>query len=125
MLQKEDNKSNRVHPGVESQGQQDADEKGCDNLAFSEEPTDDSPKNVPNPSGSVPNTTSAKEKKLMFSIRNFLIVMALSIHSIFEGMAVGEKFDRSLGLQFQCSVGIWILDNRPNNSPPYPCASVL
>ena len=28
-----------------------------------------------------------KERKVLFSVRNFLIVLALSVHSIFEGMA--------------------------------------
>lgn len=32
----------------------------------------------------------AKEKKLLSSIRSFVIVMALSIHAIFEGMAIGK-----------------------------------
>jgi zinc transporter 1/2/3 len=30
-----------------------------------------------------------KERKVLFSVRNFLIVLALSVHSIFEGMAIG------------------------------------
>merc|ERR1719317_1859618 len=33
--------------------------------------------------------TSVREQKMMFSIRNFLIILALSVHSIFEGMAIG------------------------------------
>ena len=32
----------------------------------------------------------AKEKKIMATIRNFLIVIALSVHSVFEGMAIGN-----------------------------------
>jgi len=32
---------------------------------------------------------SVRERKMLFSLRNFLIILALSIHSIFEGMAVG------------------------------------
>ena len=31
-----------------------------------------------------------KEEKILFSVRNFLIVLALSVHSIFEGMAIGK-----------------------------------
>ena len=31
-----------------------------------------------------------KERKVLFSVRNFLIVLALSVHSIFEGMAIGK-----------------------------------
>ena len=31
-----------------------------------------------------------KEEKILFSLRNFLIVLALSVHSIFEGMAIGK-----------------------------------
>ena len=34
--------------------------------------------------------TRAREKKILSSIRNFLIVLALSIHSVFEGMAIGK-----------------------------------
>ena len=34
--------------------------------------------------------TRAREKKILASIRNFLIVLALSIHSVFEGMAIGK-----------------------------------
>ena len=37
-------------------------------------------------------TANVREKKIMFSIRNFLIVLALSVHSIFEGMAVGKNY---------------------------------
>ena len=36
-----------------------------------------------------PISAKAKEKKLLSSIRSFVIVLALSIHSIFEGMAIG------------------------------------
>jgi len=35
----------------------------------------------------------AKEKKLLSSIRSFVIVMALSVHAIFEGMAIGKVFE--------------------------------
>ena len=35
-------------------------------------------------------TASVREQKITFSIRNFLIILALSVHSIFEGMAIGE-----------------------------------
>ena len=37
-----------------------------------------------------PINAKAKEKKLLSSIRSFVIVLALSIHSIFEGMAIGK-----------------------------------
>ena len=37
-----------------------------------------------------------RERKVLFSVRNFLIVLALSVHSIFEGMAIG-KFTGSCG----------------------------
>ena len=40
-------------------------------------------------------SASTREKKMMFSIRNFLIVLALSVHSIFEGMAVGNDNEES------------------------------
>ena len=36
------------------------------------------------------------EKKILASLRSFLVVVALSIHSLFEGMAIGER----LGLIF-------------------------
>ena len=32
----------------------------------------------------------AREKNILTSIRNFLIVLALSIHSVFEGMVIGK-----------------------------------
>ena len=32
-----------------------------------------------------------KEKRLLVTIRSVVIVLALSIHSIFEGMAIGEQ----------------------------------
>jgi zinc transporter ZupT len=38
-----------------------------------------------------PLNAKAKEKKLLSSIRSFVIVMALSVHSIFEGMAIGKN----------------------------------
>ena len=31
------------------------------------------------------------EKKILASLRSFLVVVALSIHSLFEGMAIGEE----------------------------------
>merc|ERR1712156_492937 len=37
----------------------------------------------------------AREKKILASIRNFLIVLALSIHSVFEGMAIGLQLNVS------------------------------
>ena len=36
-------------------------------------------------------SAEAKEKKFLSSIRSFVIVLALSIHSIFEGMAIGKE----------------------------------
>jgi hypothetical protein len=32
----------------------------------------------------------AKEKSILSAIRSFVIVLALSIHAIFEGMAIGK-----------------------------------
>jgi zinc transporter ZupT len=32
----------------------------------------------------------SSEKKLLTSLRSFIIVMALSVHSVFEGMAIGN-----------------------------------
>jgi zinc transporter ZupT len=40
---------------------------------------------------------AAKEKKILSSIRSFVIVLALSIHSIFEGMAIGKDCSLSNG----------------------------
>ena len=34
-----------------------------------------------------------REKSFVASIRGFLIVLALSIHSLFEGMAIGKYKD--------------------------------
>ena len=31
-----------------------------------------------------------REKKILSYVRNFLIVLSLSIHSVFEGMAIGK-----------------------------------
>ena len=36
------------------------------------------------------NAKCDRERKVLFSVRNFLIVLALSVHSIFEGMAIGR-----------------------------------
>ena len=33
---------------------------------------------------------SGKEKGVLISVRSFLVVLALSVHSVFEGMAIGE-----------------------------------
>ena len=46
-------------------------------------------------------SAEAKEKKIMSSIRSFVIVLALSIHSIFEGMAIGKKFSFGLNASHQ------------------------
>ena len=35
-------------------------------------------------------SNSDRERKVLFSVRNFLIVLALSVHSVFEGMAIGK-----------------------------------
>ena len=32
------------------------------------------------------------EKKVLASLRSFLVVLALSIHSLFEGMAIGRRY---------------------------------
>jgi zinc transporter ZupT len=32
----------------------------------------------------------SKEQRILTTIRNVLVVLALSLHSVFEGMAVGE-----------------------------------
>ena len=40
-------------------------------------------------------TNTDRERKVLFSVRNFLIVLALSVHSIFEGMAIG-KYSQNL-----------------------------
>merc|ERR1712141_752440 len=37
----------------------------------------------------------AREKKILSKIRNFLIVIALSVHSVFEGMAIGLQSNNS------------------------------
>ena len=37
----------------------------------------------------VSESTVPKEKQLLITIRKVVIVLALSIHSIFEGMAIG------------------------------------
>ena len=46
-------------------------------------------------------SAEAKEKKIMSSIRSFVIVLALSIHSIFEGMAIGKIFSFGLNASHQ------------------------
>ena len=38
-------------------------------------------------------SAAAKERKFLSSVRSFIIVIALSIHSVFEGMAIGKKFN--------------------------------
>eukprot|EP00095_Tigriopus_kingsejongensis_P009625 maker-scaffold94_size379870-snap-gene-0.13 protein:Tk09625 transcript:maker-scaffold94_size379870-snap-gene-0.13-mRNA-1 annotation:"zinc transporter zip1" len=50
------------------------------------------PSYMPRPNHKTPMTTLeslANEKNILVTIRNFLIVIALSIHSVFEGMAIG------------------------------------
>ena len=37
-----------------------------------------------------------RERQVLFSVRNFLIVLALSVHSIFEGMAIGKYYKQTL-----------------------------
>ena len=44
----------------------------------------------------------ARERKMLFSLRNFVIVLALSIHSVFEGMAVGKATDKYTDAGFFC-----------------------
>ena len=34
-----------------------------------------------------------RERQVLFSVRSLLIVLALSVHSIFEGMAIGEYYE--------------------------------
>ena len=36
-----------------------------------------------------------RERQVLFSVRNFLIVLALSVHSIFEGMAIGKCYKQT------------------------------
>ena len=60
------------------------------------------PKVDPKMSKETAKTASVREKKMMFSIRNFLIVLALSIHSIFEGMAVGKSCCRRFAATLLC-----------------------
>ena len=40
--------------------------------------------------------TKSKERNILAAIRSFVIVLALSIHAIFEGMAIGRKYSRVL-----------------------------
>jgi hypothetical protein len=42
------------------------------------------------PKKDVPDV-KAKERSLLSAIRSFVIVLALSIHAIFEGMAIGKR----------------------------------
>jgi len=77
---------------------------GCENFSFDnkeESEKEDTSKNVePNSQSDNGTTTTARENKLLFTVRNLLVVMALSVHSVFEGMAVG--------LQLR-SVDVWKL----------------
>ena len=38
------------------------------------------------------NNRNDRERQVLFSVRTLLIVLALSVHSIFEGMAIGKNF---------------------------------
>ncbi len=38
------------------------------------------------------SSEKSKQKLLLSKIRSFIIVLALSVHSIFEGMAIGDYF---------------------------------
>ena len=40
------------------------------------------------------NKFAAKEAKVLTMIRNILIVLALALHSVFEGMAIGESINK-------------------------------
>ena len=42
-------------------------------------------------SGNNLNNRNDRERQVLFSVRTLLIVLALSVHSIFEGMAIGKN----------------------------------
>ena len=76
---------------------------GLDNPAFSPSPIKPRPPpsdfdyHSSSSSSSSPSPSSlmkAKKKKdtsMLSSLRSFLVVLALSVHSIFEGMAIGDS----------------------------------
>ena len=66
-----------------------------DNLAFQEETVGKQPMTTFNR----PKTTK-DSMKMVSSLRGFLVLVALSVHSLFEGMAVGLE---------ETSVGVWQL----------------
>ena len=39
------------------------------------------------------NNRNDRERQVLFSVRTLLIVLALSVHSIFEGMAIGKNLN--------------------------------
>ena len=50
-------------------------------------------------------SAAAKERKILSSIRSFVIVLALSIHSVFEGMAIGKFLTLNLRSQDDSFIG--------------------
>ena len=66
-----------------------------DNMAFQEETVGKQPMTTFNK----PKTTK-DSMTMVSSLRGFLVVMALSVHSLFEGMAVGLE---------ETTVGVWQL----------------
>ena len=66
-----------------------------DNLAFQEDAVGKQPMTTFNR----PKTTK-DSMKMVSSLRGFLVLVALSVHSLFEGMAVGLE---------ESSVGVWQL----------------
>ena len=56
-------------------------------------PSESKPKPEPEPQQDTTDSRN-KERSFLSAIRSFIIVLALSIHAIFEGMAIGETFGR-------------------------------
>ena len=56
-------------------------------------PSETKPKTEPEPQQDTTDSRN-KERSFLSAIRSFIIVLALSIHAIFEGMAIGETFGR-------------------------------
>jgi zinc transporter ZupT len=57
-----------------------------------------------------PADFKAKEKSIMSAIRSFVIVLALSIHAIFEGMAIGKFFHKLWGSRSSSAAWIQSVD---------------
>ena len=79
---------------------------GLDNPAFSPSPIKPRPppsdfdyhsSSSSSSSPSPPSLVKAKKKdtSMLSSLRSFLVVLALSVHSIFEGMAIGDNLRRT------------------------------